>query len=94
MRDAAYRAGVDGGCLKSEGARLIANRTRTEKQPALNYLFRRCPTFRFGCGQHFVMPEFHVLKAHDVAGGSELERLGLAGLDHDVIYSAARPLVV
>ena len=94
LRDAAYRAGVAGGCLKSEGARLIANRTRTEKQPALNYLFRRCPTFRFGCGQHFVMPEFHVLKSHDLAGGSDLERLGLAGLDHDVIYSAARPLVV
>ena len=37
LRDAAYRAGVAGGCLKSEGARLIANRTRTEKQPALNY---------------------------------------------------------
>ena len=94
LRDAAYRAGVAGGCLKSEGARLIANRTRTEKQPALNYLFRRCPTFRFGCGQHFVMPEFHVLKSHDLAGGSDLERLGLAGLDQDVIYSAARPLVV
>ena len=94
LRDAAYRAGVEGGCLKSEGARAVANRTLTTKQPALNYLFRRCPAFRFGCGHHFVMPEFHVRAQDEASGASDLERLGLAGLDHDRMFGASWPLVV
>ena len=91
LRDAAYRAGVAGGCLKSEGARLDREPHAHGEAARAELPVPALPDLPLRLRPAFVMPEFHVLKAHDAASGaSDLERSSAASrASTTTLYTAA-----